>query len=101
MDTESAAALKKHIQLIRQLLSGRLLGTLTEAAEDRLADDLEELWWKMTNEDQHRANAWLANQRAAANIPMKKPEGFCAKTKDVAEGGTEWRGKERKKKPIF
>jgi hypothetical protein len=64
---------------------------MPEGWED--SKSVKKYWKSLTEGDEHPFAKCVEKMKGK----MKKPEGFCAKTKDVSEGGTGWRGKERKK----
>jgi len=39
-----------------RLLNGRVNGTISEAKDDELLEEMDDLWWKLTEEEQVRAN---------------------------------------------
>jgi hypothetical protein len=55
---------------------------------------VKKYWDSLTEESEHPFTECVKEMKGK----MKKPEGFCAKTKDVATGTTKWRGEGRKKK---
>lgn len=57
---------EQHSALMQTLLDGRADNSLTEAADDALCEQLDELWWKMSDEEQAAAEMQLPMMRATA-----------------------------------
>lgn len=54
---------------------------------------VKKYWKSLTEGSEHPFTECVKEMKGK----MKKPEGFCAKTKDVATGSTKWRSEEQKK----
>ena len=61
--------------------------SLTEGAEHPFKKCVKEMKGKLKGKG-----------KGKGKTPKERASAFCAKTKDVAEGTTKWRGKEQKKK---
>jgi hypothetical protein len=56
----------RYRELTQRLLEAEAWGTLSEAEEDALRNDMDSIWWAMTEVERDEADAWLASQRAKA-----------------------------------
>ena len=43
-----------------KLLNGRINGTISETEDDKLLEEMDDLWWKLSKEEQVRANKRMA-----------------------------------------
>ena len=59
---------ERYLALEQQLVRGRALGTLSEAEDDHLLEQMDDLWWRMTAEECDAANKRAAEdaQRGGA-----------------------------------
>jgi hypothetical protein len=60
----------RYLDLERHLVRGRALGTLSEAEDDRLLEQMDDLWWEMTAEE-----CDAANRRAAEDARRQSAVG--------------------------
>ena len=72
-------AAHRHMELERQLVVGRALGTLSDAEEDAVLEEMGDLWWQMTDPECDEAN-----RRAAAHARGGAAGGLFVPCHDVA-----------------
>lgn len=60
------SAKDQYRELTLRLLENEAWGTLLEEQEDAIRDQMDELWWAMTQQERVEADEWLAAQRAKA-----------------------------------
>lgn len=53
---------QQYLRLTKNLLTGRRNNTLNEQAEDELLEQMDQLWWKMTPEEQQKAESTLQKE---------------------------------------
>ena len=63
------SAADRYYQVERQVMVGRARGTLTEAGEDELLEESDDLWLQMTMEERAEADA-----RVEGYIALQAPE---------------------------
>lgn len=64
----------EYFRLEEELLSGRSLETLDEAAEDALLDAMDGPWWRMTDDERAEADQRpvAGNDRAGAGLGLDR-----------------------------
>ncbi len=61
---------ERYRELTEKLLEDEAWGTLSEAADDAIREEMDSLWWAMTEDERADADSWLAEQRARAPIDL-------------------------------
>ena len=75
------AAAQRYATLEQQVLLGRAMGTLPEAEEDRLLEEMDDLWWQMAEAEREEAN-----QRAAESAELEAPADLGLEDNAVERG---------------
>lgn len=57
------SAASQYEELQKSILRGRALGTLPEEAEDSLLEQMDDLWWEMTEEERREADRRAAESQ--------------------------------------
>jgi hypothetical protein len=84
-------AASRHLDLERDLEMGRVFGALTEVAEDALLEEMGDLWYEMSEDEQQEANrrAAATASRRASHAPLSfdgSPSSSGAVALDIAPG---------------
>lgn len=61
-------ASRRHEQLEDLLIQGRMTGALTEASDDAITEEMAEVWYEMSEEEQNQARARIAPYARAMAI---------------------------------